>query len=407
MNIFHNHRTKEHLTSTQRNDFSFVSDNDIYLDSACQSLRPQPVLDAMISYFQEYNACGGRVKYQWGKQVDEAVEKTRASVLKRVGKSPKEYEVAFTLNTTYGLNLILNQLPERVYKQLVTSEIEHNSVFLPTMTIAKKLSIPRTILQREEDGSLKYTKDDVSGAIVVVNATSNIDGRTLQNAKVLEDDIHNASGILILDGAQSLVHDSSLLGSVDFDALCFSSHKTYGPSLGVVVVKKQLLDSLELSFVGGGMVEKLDENSFSLPKDDPSCSLEPGLQDFAGIIGLGAALDWLATYRPEGLTQKEHQQKLAHMMFEGLSRLPNIHILNREPSTTLSFYSDDVDAHRLAIFLSKQNIMARSGYFCCHYYLQNVKKYPPLLRLSLGLHNTERDVKTVLTDIEKIIINIK
>tara|TARA_B100000745_G_scaffold298463_1_gene247178 strand:+ start:934 stop:2157 length:1224 start_codon:yes stop_codon:yes gene_type:complete len=407
MNIFGTHNKKEWSELPARKDFEFLSPGDIYLDSACQTLRPQPVLDAMSLYFHEYNACGGRVKYEWGKRVDEAVEKTRALVLKRIGKSEKEYQVAFTLNTTYGLNLLLQQLPQQTYSRMLTSDIEHNSVFLPTTTAANRLAIPRTVLRRNEDGSLAYAETDLTNAIAVVNATSSIDGRSLTNAATFANDLHATSGVLILDGAQSMVGDAPLLRETDFDALCFSSHKTYGPSLGVIVVKKQLLNSLELSFVGGGMVAELTEDSFTLPTNDPAAALEPGLQDFAGIIGLGAALNWLGSYRPEGRSQREQQEKLSRILFEGLSQLPNIHLLNHEPSSTLSFYSDDIDAHRLAIFLSKQNIMARSGYFCCHYYLQNVKKYPPLLRLSVGLHNTEHDVQTTLSVIKKIMKNIK
>lgn len=390
-----------------RRDFEFISEDTIYLDSACQTLRPQPVLDAILSYFKEFNACGGRVKYEWGKRVDEEVEKTRTKALERVGKSAKEYQTAFTLNTTYGLNLLLSQLPEGVYRQIVTSEIEHNSVLLPTLTAAKRLGIPRKILSRAEDGSLAYQVEDTSGAVAVLNVASNIDGRVLRNVKTLAHDLHTAGGILILDGAQGMVDTAALLREADFDALCFSGHKMYAPSLGGIIVKKQLLESLELSFVGGGMVEKLDEQGFTLPANDPVCRLEPGLQDFAGIIGLGAAFDWLESYEPEGLKQKEQKQKLARMVFEGLSSLSGIRLLNAEPSVTTSFYSEDIDAHRLATVLSQQNIMVRSGYFCCHYYLQNVKKLPPLLRISLGLYTTENDIRKFLEIMEKIIRNIR
>ncbi len=407
MSIFSFDKKASPDSSFGREDFLFLSQDAVYMDAACQTLRPEPVIDAMQTYFKEYNACGGRVKYEWGKRVDEEVENTRATVLKRIGKSASDYQVAFTLNTTYGLNLLLQQLPQQTYARILTSDIEHNSVFLSTTTAAKRLAIPRKVLRRSKDGSLEYTTDELAKAIVVVNATSNIDGRSLTNAAALANNLHASGGILILDGAQSMVSDASLLRETDFDALCFSSHKTYGPSLGVIVVKKELLNSLELSFVGGGMVAELTEDSFTLPTEDPAAALEPGLQDFAGIIGLGAALDWLGSYRPEGCSQHEQQEKLSHILFEGLSELPNVHLLNHEPSSTLSFYSDDIDAHRLAIFLSKQNIMARSGYFCCHYYLQNLKKYPPLLRLSLGLHTTEKDVETVLSVIKKIIKNIK
>lgn len=406
MRIFSGKNNKSEALST-RKDFEFISEDIMYLDSACQTLRPQPVLDAVLSYYREYNACGGRVKYEWGKRVDEEVAEVRMKVLNFVGKSTKEYAVAFTLNTTYGLNLLLHQLPVGKYKQIITSEIEHNSVFLPTIAAAARLQIRRKIFPREEDGSLEYKKKDVAEAIIALNATSNIDGRILRNAQVLANDVHSTGGVLIIDGAQSMVDDASYLREVDFDALCFSSHKTYGPSLGVIVAKKQLIDSLSSSFTGGGMVESLDRDSFSVPPGDFACKLEPGLQDFAGIIGLGEAVDWLKTYKPEGVVQKEQKRKLATMVFESLSSLPGMHLLNYEPSSIISCYSEDVDAHRLATFLSQQHIMVRSGYFCCHYYLQNMKKYPPLLRVSLGLHNTEEDVSKFLEIMEKILRNIQ
>jgi len=407
MKIFENKRHKTEANFLERKDFEYVSENTIYLDSACQTLRPQPVLDAMNEYFHEYNTCGGRVKYEWGKRVDEEVENTRTRILSLLGKSAKEYIVAFTLNTTYGLNLILHQLPVGVYEQIISSEIEHNSVFIPTIAVSKRLNIPRRILPRSENGSLVYNSEDMERAIVVANATSNIDGRILQNAKTIAEDAHNTGGILIIDGAQSIVDNSQLLGEVDFDALCFSGHKMYSLSLGVIVAKKQLVDSLQFLFTGGGMVDKLDENTFSIPSGDLSCKLEPGLQDFAGIIALGASIDWLKNYKPEGLKIDEQKKKLSNMVFTGILSLPGMHLLNTEPSSTISFYSEDIDAHRLASFLSQQNIMVRSGYFCCHYYLQNIKNYPPLLRISLGLHNTEKDVRKFLEVLKKIINNIK
>ncbi len=392
--------------SSNRKDFEFVPEGTVYLDSACQTLRPQPVQDAMMKYFQEFNACSGRVKYDWGRRVDEAVEKTRKKVLDYVGKSSQEYGVAFTLNTTYGLNLLLSQLPVGIYQRIVTSDIEHNSVFLPTLAAAKRLALPRKILSRKEDGSLTYRTEDLSGAIVVVNVASNIDGRALGNVRLLADDLRRAGGILILDGAQSMTDRAAVWREADFDALCFSGHKMYAPSLGGIIVKRKLLESLELSFIGGGMVEKLDEKGFTLPANDPVCRLEPGLQDFAGIVGLGATLDWLESYRPEGQKHEEHKKRLAQMVFEGLSSLPGIFLLNSEPSATISFYSQDIDAHRLATVLSQQNVMVRSGYFCCHYYLQNIKKLPPLLRVSLGIHNTEEDIRKFLKIMGKVIKNI-
>src|SRR5665647_1257995 len=101
-------KTDTVLSSSDRlADFSYINADDIYLDSSCQSLRPQPVIDSLNDYYQNYNACGGRVKYKWGQKVDSQVEATRELVIDYLGVSSKDYVCSFTLNTTYGINLVL------------------------------------------------------------------------------------------------------------------------------------------------------------------------------------------------------------------------------------------------------------------------------------------------------------
>ena len=97
------------------NDFDYLKEGEVYLDSACQSLRPRCVIDALNNYYTEHNSCGERVKYKWGVETDEKVEEARELVLKYLGLKPKKYTVSFTLNTTYGINLILSQLNSLKY----------------------------------------------------------------------------------------------------------------------------------------------------------------------------------------------------------------------------------------------------------------------------------------------------
>lgn len=388
-------------------DFSFVEESDLYFDSACQTIRPQQVIETMQTYYHEYNACGGRVKYQWGRKVDEEIENARKNLLKYLGKSDREYICAFTLNTTYGLNLLLAQLPSGKYNQIITSDIEHNSVFLPTITAAKRLGINRRVLSRSQDGSLEYEKDNLNKAVVVLNSTSNIDGRNLLNSKDIADDVHKTGGILILDGAQSLAHEPEILKGIDYDAICFSGHKMYGPSIGVIVAKKDLVQDLDIGLIGGGTVQDVQEDSYTLVRGDEASHLELGLQDFAGIIGLNEALNWMQSYRPEGKPARAQQEYIAKLLYEGINDTPSLTVLNNAPSSILSFYSDKIDSHRLAVFLSEQGIMARSGYFCCHYYLNAKLKLPPLLRLSIGLNNTEDEVNKLINTIKLIVDRVK
>lgn len=387
-------------------NFEYLHKETVYLDSACQTMRPQQVIDAMTEYYHKYNSCGGRVKYDWSIQLDEKIQETRKKVLSFVGKSPSEYAVAFTLNTTYGINLVLGQLP-RKFTKIITSDIEHNSVFLPTMTAAKRLNIPRVVLERLENGSVAYNKEEISGAVAVLNSMSNIDGRELLNLKEITNDLHKTGGVILIDAAQGISHQQDIILKSDFDALFFSGHKMYGPSIGVIVIKKSLLITLDVGFIGGGMVEDVESDTYRLisDPDDLSSRLEIGLQNFAGIVGLNACIDWLKSYKPEGMSANAHQEKLARFLFDELSQIPTLKFMNSSPGPIVSFWSDKIDAHRLAIFLSTQNIMVRSGYFCCHYYLKNLKKHPPLVRVSLGLNNTQEQVEFFVKTLRTIIAN--
>jgi selenocysteine lyase/cysteine desulfurase len=382
-------------------DFAYLKTGDIYLDSACQSLRPQPVLDALNEYYTSYNACGERVKYGWGKKVDSNLALARQEVLKLLELSSTQYSVSFTLNTTYGLNLVLSQLPS-TFTKVITSDIEHNSVFLPTIELAKRLRVERLVLPRQADGSLAYQPADLKNAVVVLNAVSNIDGRRLENIKQVIDDTHKNGSIVIIDAAQAVAHYYDWLAGCQADAICFSAHKMYAPTLGVIVIKKGLLSQLSKTFVGGGMVASVTKDTYELLPDAIYTGLEPGLQAYGEISALIAALKWLKTVRPFGQEPDEYLQMLSKRLFDGLKNIDGIKLFNQQASPVISFYPKKGDAHRLAIFLSSAGIMARSGTFCCHYYLNEVLKSPPLLRLSLGLHNTTDDVDMTLQALTKL-----
>lgn len=390
-------------SSHRLSDFAYLDADSIYADSACQSLRPQPVIDALNEYYQTYNACGGRVKYEWGNKVDQAVSETRQAVLDLLKLSARNYAVSFTLNTTYGLNLLLQQLPSGKFSKIITSNIEHNSVFLPTMTAAKRLDLPRLVLNRRQDGALDYQQADLTNAVVVINAVSNIDGRKLTNIKQLISDAHEAGGIVIIDAAQAVAHHADLLHNIEADAICFSAHKMYSASLGVVVANKGLLSLIEADYVGGGMVSHVSKDGFELVASEPESKLEPGLQAFGEIIALGAAIKWLNKVKPAGQNKSEYIGGLSQQLFDGLKKMKGLTLINNQASPVISFYTDKYDAHRLAVFLSTAGIMARSGYFCCHYYLKEESALPPLLRLSIGLHNTPEDINKIIETLNKLI----
>ena len=383
---------------TRPEGFAYLTAEEVYLDSACQTLRPQPVIDAVADYYTRYNACGDRVRYAWGRQVDEAVAQTRESVLRFFGVSARHYACSFTLNTTYGLNLLLQQLPLGRYRAIVTTDSEHNSVHLSTLTAARRAGIPRILVPRSDAGQVAVDDDTLRDAVLVLSAMDNVNGAVTTELAGLIDRAHRVGGIVIVDAAQAAGHAWSALQGTSADALCFSGHKMYAPSLGVVVARRELLAALEVSFLGGGQVAGVTAEDFVLA-GELHTRLEAGLQPWAEIIGLGAAIEWIT---PQHAALEQREAALSGRLFDGLRALPNMRVLAPSASPVLSVLPERVDAHRLATFLSSAHISVRSGYFCAHHRLRERRELPPLLRFSLGAHNTEDDIDRALAVMTKL-----
>ena len=385
------------------NDFDYLGEGEVYLDAACQSLRPRSVIETLEKYYTKHNSCGERVKYEWGKITDSLVEETREKVLKFLKLSPRKYTTSFTLNTTYGINLILSQIDAKHFDKIMTSEIEHNSPFLASIAFSKRTGLPREVMIRNEDGSIKISDYDFNKAIVVVNCASNFDGRKLLNIKELCKAIHKAGGILIIDAAQAMAHSADILKGVEVDAICFSAHKTYAPSLGVIVWRDDLDKYLEPLWLGGGMVDDVEKEKFVLSaenKEHRYTRFESGLQGWGEIIALGTAIDWL-----EHLPKKDWQnlENNTKEIFEFLNSSDKVQLINTAPNPTMSFYVEGLDSHLLGGALSRENIMARTGYFCVHYYLDHVLGLPPLVRFSFGIHNRPEDIEKIKKVMAKIV----
>lgn len=382
------------------NDFDYLDQKTVYLDAACQSLRPKPVVEAMQKYYFEHNSCGERVKYPWGIKTDELVAATRKKVLKFLKLKSKDYFTSFTLNTTYGINLLLNEINPEQIKKLVTSDIEHNSPFLSTMAVSKRLGVSRVVLKRNENGSLPLD-EDFHKAVVVVNCAANFNGLQLTNLKEVVKKVHKDGGIIIIDAAQAMAHHHEMLEKTEADAICFSAHKMYAASLGVIVVRRDLLPKLQLTFLGGGMVDDVFENSYLLSaenKDHTHTIFEPGLQAWAEIISLGAAIDWLER---RSKSDKVTLYNCTTELDQFLRSKNKIHMIGSQANPTMSFYIEGVDSHLIGGALGQKGIMARAGYFCAHYYLDKVCKYPPLLRFSLSYATTEADIEKVKNALAK------
>ena len=187
----------------------------------------------------------------------------------------------------------------------------------------------------------------------------------------------------------------------------------YAASLGVMVVRRDLIPKLRLSFVGGGMVDDVFEDRYILSatgnKDHAHTIFEAGLQAWGEIISLGAAIDWLSkrtkedkkrlaacTEELDGFLRSREKVKMVGAIENGVV------VERHEANPTMSFYVEGVDSHLLGAALGKEGIMARTGYFCAHYYLDKVLGLPPLVRFSLSYATREEDIERVKKVMGKI-----
>ena len=151
------------------------------------------------------------------------------------------------------------------------------------------------------------------------------------------------------------------------------------------------------------MVNDVEETSYQLSATSPDhihTKFESGLQAWGEIIALGAALDWLKNQKKSAWQTLDQNSR---ELYDFLGSSKKVHLVNHEPNPTISLHIDGLDSHLLGEALSREDIMARTGYFCAHYYLDHVCHFPPLIRFSLGLHNTPEDIKKLKTALAKIL----
>jgi selenocysteine lyase/cysteine desulfurase len=407
---------QDSLESAEYTNFSYLDPKVTYMDSACQTLRPAQVVNKETEYYYKYNSCGHRVKYKWGYQTDEEVEKTREEILKLCGKSSKDYLVSFNLNTTAGINQVLYQLDASKYNQIIVSDIDHSSVFIPSIRWAQQHDKERVVVERSVEektfGEVDLAQTKLNKPVLLTNSHSNIDSRSARNLPKVADQIHEAGGVVLVDACQTFGHEPEFLKNVDFDAAFGSGHKMYGPSVGFMVIKKSLVKDLDYFWLGGSTISDNGKDSYDVVADPDElwAPLEPGLQNFAGIIGLGEAIRWrnsLSFTLPDGkkVSPSEYEHDLALYFHEQLKDpvFDVLKVTSPEKSATVSFWLDKLDSHKLAAILGEKGIYFRTGYHCCYYYLKHKMKYPALARLSLGLNNTRKDVDTFITALKQLI----
>ncbi len=392
-----------------RQDFPLLRDQKqplVYFDNACMSLRPFEVISAIRRYYETMSACAGRSNHHLAAMVSEAVDQSREAVKNFINAKKKE-EIIFTRNTSEGLNLLAHSLHLNRGDVVVISDKEHNSNLVPWLYLQKTLGIEVRIVPSTttNEASVSNWEHALTGNIKVVSLvyTSNLDGVTNPIREITQL-AHRARAVVIVDAAQAVPHQVIDVHHLDVDFLVFSMHKLCGPSgMGVLYGKYSLLDTLEPFMVGGDTVERTSYDSYTLlPVPE---RYEAGLQDYAGIMGTQAAIEYITQLGLNNIHDREIQ--LNTYLTQGLNEMDRIHLIGpsdpAKRSGIVSFTVDGADHHQIALMLDKVgNVCVRSGQHCVHSWFTD-RKIAGSVRASMYFYNTTEEVDIFLETLRKVL----
>ena len=375
----------------------------VYLDNAATTLTPEPVLDAMNTYYREYNANVHRGLHTLSQEASIAYEEAHDTVADFIGADGGRAELIFTKNTTESLNLVAqawgfaNLTPD---DEIVITAAEHHSNLVTWQQVAKRTGATLRILEIDETGTfnLEHASEVIGPktAMVSVLHVSNTLGSILPVEEIGQL-AREVDALFVVDGAQAVPTMPVDVTEIDADFYAFSGHKMLGPTgIGCLYGKESLLESLDPFLYGGEMIRSVSYDSATW--NDLPWKYEAGTPPIAEGIGLAAAVEYLERIGMDNLHQ--HEQWVTEYALERLSELPEITIYGpddaNERGGLVSFTMDGVHAHDIAEMTNEYGVAIRAGHHCTQP-LHETLGVAATSRASFYCYNT-RDEVDVLVD---------
>jgi cysteine desulfurase / selenocysteine lyase len=381
-----------------------------YLDSACMSLVPDPVLRAMTEYYTDFPGCAGRSVHRFAGEVSQRYEAARDRFARFFRAPGGAGSVVFVKNATEAINLVANGLGFRRGESVLVSDQEHNSNLVPWQRLGASAGVRLELLPLPEDRPFDEEAFERALArrprLVSLFHASNLDGRLLPAREIVER-AHDRGALVLLDGCQAAPHRRVDLGRLGADFYALSSHKMLGPTgTGALIGVPEALEQLRPVAVGGETVEWTTGREHAL-RGVPH-RFEAGLQNYAGILGAAAGLDFLDAV---GLDAVEaHDRALNARLTHALAGEPRVHPIGpkdpRERPSIYAFSLDGIDAHDAALFLDEaEGVMVRSGRHCVHSWYE-AHGAPDTIRASFYLYNRPTDVDRLTRGVGELLERI-
>jgi cysteine desulfurase / selenocysteine lyase len=375
----------------------------VYLDSAATSQKPIAVIEALSTYYREYNSNVHRGVHTLGTKATDGYEGAREKVRRFIGANSTQ-EIIFTRGATTALNMVARSYGLTNVKEgdeIVITYMEHHANIIPWQQVAKATGATLKYIPLQEDGTiaLQDVEETVTSQtkIVSVAQVSNVLG-TINPIKEIAKIAHRNGAVMVVDGAQSSPHMKIDVRELDCDFFAFSGHKMCAPTgIGALYGKKELLEKMEPVEFGGEMIDfvGLQESTW---KELP-WKFEAGTPIIAGAIGLGAAIDFLEQIGLENIEAHEH--RLAQYALEQLNQVEGITIYGpKHRAGLVTFNIDDVHPHDVATVLDAEGIAVRAGHHCAQP-LMKWLKVSATARASFYLYNTEEEIEKLVAGLIK------
>ena len=377
----------------------------IYLDSAATTQKPQVVIDAISDYYSKQNANVHRGSYSLTAKATSQFEAARDNVAQFIGAASSK-EIIWTRGATEALNLIAQTYARSSLKpgdEILVSELEHHANIVPWQIVAeqtgaKVVKVPMT-KQCQFDLAAFDSLLSKKAKIVALAQVTNVTG-TRQPIEEVITKAHSVGAIVVVDGAQGIVHEPVNVTELNADFYVFSGHKLYAPAgIGVLYGKLELLESMPPWHGGGKMVERVsfEGTTYSaLPG-----KFEAGTPNVAGAIALDSAIQWLSQFEQQHVEKHIHQ--LVDMTYQALSQSDDIKVIGYQPnSSVVTFIMDGVHHQDIATLLDQQGIAVRAGHHCAHP-LMDALGIKGTVRISFGIYNDIADVERLIAAIEKAV----
>ena len=390
-----------------KSEFPLLANSSIaYLDSGATAQKPKMVLNAIENFYQTQNANPHRGAYSLSEIATEAYEGTRKKIATFIhAKYPEE--IIFSKNATESLNLLAYSYGLDNLKpgdEIVLSIMEHHSNLVPWQMVAKKTGAVLKYMYINENFEL--TEEEIENKItsrtkvVGITHVSNVLG-TINPVKKVIEVAHQKGAVVILDASQSIAHQPIDVQKLDCDFMAFSGNKMYAPlGIGVLYGKRELLKKMSPFLMGGDMIEYVYEQDTTFA-ELPN-KFEAGTQNAEGVVGLGAAIDFINQVGYETIKEKEHE--VVSYAREQLGKLEYLTLyMASNPmhhEAVISFNIKGVHPHDVASILDGEGVCVRSGNHCAQP-LMRFLKVDSTCRASFSIYNTKEDVDKLVASIEK------